>query len=143
MFRARIHQNFDSIPQSIILAAEKIAVAVTLGYFLFEQNFNSKSLLKAAKIKFLHLPGKLAYSMFIYFPAALLVSFILSDFFFDQENHYIILLFRPFASLIITMVLSALSFEFIEKKFVRLRKNYQPTREYNPSGIQDVAPKSS
>jgi peptidoglycan/LPS O-acetylase OafA/YrhL len=125
------------------MATEKIAVALTLGYFLFEQNFNSKSLLKAAKIKILHFPGKLAYSMFIYFPVAILVSFILSDFFFDQENNYIILLFRPFASLCITLILSSLSFEFIEKKFVRLRKNYHPTREYNPSGIQDAAPKSS
>jgi len=143
LFRARIHHNFEVVPQQIILSLEKIAVAVVLGYFLFEQNFNSKSLLKAAKIKFLHFPGKLAYSMFIYFPVALLISFILSDFFFDQESNYIILLFRPFATLMITLVLSSLSFEFIEKKFVRLRKNYQPTREYNPSGIQDVAPKSS
>jgi len=35
LFRARIHQNFEAVPQSIILSAEKIAVAVTLGYFLF------------------------------------------------------------------------------------------------------------
>jgi peptidoglycan/LPS O-acetylase OafA/YrhL len=143
LFRTQIHNKLEIVPQSIILAAEKIAIALTLGYFLFEQNFNSKSLLKAAKIKILHFSGKLSYSMFIYFPVSILISFILSDFFFDKESNYIILLFRPLASLLITIVISALSFEFIEKKFVRLRKNYQPTREYNPSGIQDVAPKNT
>jgi peptidoglycan/LPS O-acetylase OafA/YrhL len=143
VLRVKILNQFAEIPQFVLHFAEKILVAGTLGYFLFEQNFNSNSVLKMAKLKFMTFPGKIAQSLYTYMPLGILVGFITTAFLVDTETLTSVTLLRPFIALFVTFAVSIFSHEYFEKKFLRRKKNYNPTREYNPVGIADVKTKSS
>lgn len=138
IFKTKISNQLHWMPDSIFLIAEKIAISLTLGYFIFEQNFNSNSVLKAAKMKFMNFPGKIVLSLYIYMPVGIILSFLAMGFMMDKETEAVALLYRPLIALAATLVIASISYEYLEKKFVRLRKIYNPTREYNPSGLQDV-----
>lgn len=142
LFKNKISAQLNWMPVDVFEVVEKIAIALTLGYFIFEQNFNSNSVLKAAKMKFMNFPGKIVLSLYIYMPLGIVLSFLAMGFMADKETEVIALVIRPLLALFITLVIAALSYEYLEKKFVRLRKIYNPTREYNPSGLQDVKAKN-
>ncbi len=143
LFKNRINTELNSIPLQIILITEKIAVAIALGYFIFEQNFNTNSVFKAAKMKFMNFPGKIVLTLYVYMPVGIILSFLTVHFMFDKETETAALVYRPLIALTSTLVIGAISYEYLEKKFVRLRKIYNPTREYNPSGLQDVKENNS
>jgi peptidoglycan/LPS O-acetylase OafA/YrhL len=143
VLRVKILNQFIEVPEFILHFAEKILVAGALGYFLFEQNFNSNSVLKMAKLKFMTFPGKIAQSLYTYMPLGILVGFITTAFLVDTETLTSVTLLRPFIALFVTFAVSIFSHEYFEKKFLRRKKNYNPTREYNPVGIADVKTKSS
>jgi hypothetical protein len=60
----------------------------------------------------------------------------------DKQGAASVLLLEPLLGLIVTSALTVISHEFFEKKFLRRKKNYQPSREYNPVDLQDVTKKS-
>ncbi len=138
LFKSRIAYQLTWMPDYIFHIVQKIAIALTLGYLIFEQNFNSNSVLKAAKMKFMNFPGKIVLSLYVYMPVGIILSFLAIEFMMDKETETAALVYRPIIALISTLIIAALSYEYLEKKFVRLRKIYNPTREYNPSGLQDV-----
>lgn len=138
LFKNKIGNQLDYLPEGLFRFVEKIAISLTLGYFIFEQNFNSNSVLKAAKMKFMNFPGKIVLSLYVYMPVGIILSFLAVSFMLDTETEAAALVYRPLIALIATLIIASLSHEYLEKKFVRLRKIYNPTREYNPSGLQDV-----
>ena len=142
LFKNKISAQLNWMPEQIFQIVEKIAIALTLGYFIFEQNFNSNSVLKAAKMKFMNFPGKIVLSLYIYMPLGVIISFLAMGFVMDKETEIAALVYRPLIALAATIVIASISYEYLEKKFVRLRKIYNPTREYNPSGLQDVKAKN-
>ena len=142
LFKNKISAQLNWMPEQIFQIVEKTAIALTLGYFIFEQNFNSNSVLKAAKMKFMNFPGKIVLSLYIYMPLGVILSFLAMGFVMDKETEIAALVYRPLIALAATIVIASISYEYLEKKFVRLRKIYNPTREYNPSGLQDVKAKN-
>jgi peptidoglycan/LPS O-acetylase OafA/YrhL len=137
LFKNRISTQL-ALPEHVFQIVEKIAISFTLGYFVFEQNFNSNSILKAAKMKFMNFPGRIVLSLYVYMPVGIILSFLAINFMLDTETEAAALVYRPLIALIATLIIASLSHEYLEKKFVRLRKIYNPTREYNPSGLQDA-----
>jgi hypothetical protein len=137
LFKNRISTQL-ALPEYVFQIVEKIAISLTLGYFIFEQNFNSNSILKAAKMKFMNFPGKIVLSLYVYMPVGIILSFLAFSFMTDIETEAAALVYRPLIALTATIIIASLSHEYLEKKFVRLRKIYNPTREYNPSGLQDA-----
>jgi peptidoglycan/LPS O-acetylase OafA/YrhL len=137
LFKNRISSQL-ALPEYVFQIVEKIAISLTLGYFIFEQNFNSNSILKAAKMKFMNFPGKIVLSLYVYMPVGIILSFLAISFMTDIETEAAALVYRPLIALTATIIIASLSHEYLEKKFVRLRKIYNPTREYNPSGLQDA-----
>jgi peptidoglycan/LPS O-acetylase OafA/YrhL len=61
----------------------------------------------------------------------------------SEQTASAVMLLEPFLAVIIALVLAMFSTEYFEKKFTRLIKNYNPTREYNPVGLNDVKAKST
>jgi peptidoglycan/LPS O-acetylase OafA/YrhL len=143
VMRNRILIQFGDVPQFVIQLVEKILIAATLAYFLFEQNFSSNSVLKMAKLKFMTFPGKIIQSLYTYMPLGILVGFITTAFLVDEDSIASTSLLRPFIALFVTFSVSIFSHEYFEKKFLRRKKNYNPTREYNPVGLTDAKTKSS
>ena len=143
VMRNKILLQFGDVPQFVIQLVEKLLIATTLAYFLFEQNFSSNSVLKMAKLKFMTFPGKIIQSLYTYMPLGILVGFITTAFLVDEDSIASTALLRPFIALFVTFAFSIFSHEYFEKKFLRRKKNYNPTREYNPVGLTDAKTKSS
>jgi len=141
LFREKIQGQFPQVPSELYFIIERIAMAGALAYFVFEQNFGSNSILKLAKLKIFNYPGKMVYGLYAYHGIGIIGGYLVMAFLTDQQGVASVLLLEPVLGLIITSVMTLLSYEFIEKKFIRRKKNYQPTREYNPVGLQDVKTK--
>lgn len=135
--------ELQGIPQTVVFVADKLALSLTLGYFVFEQNFGNHSVIKLAKLKFMKEPGRLSFGLYAYMSAGIVVAFAVGGFMSDSESMAMALVVRPLIALVVTAVLAVLSNEYYEKKFSRQKKNYNPTREYNPVGLQDAKTKSA
>ncbi len=142
IFRDKVLERFAEVPQQIIFITERLAMAATLAYFVFEQNFGSNSFLKLAKLKIFNEPGKRIYGLYAYHAIGLIAGYYLMNFMIDKQGAASVLLLEPLLGLIVTSALTVISHEFFEKKFLRRKKNYQPSREYNPVDLQDVTKKS-
>jgi peptidoglycan/LPS O-acetylase OafA/YrhL len=99
--------------------------------------------LKIAKLKIFNGPGKIAYSIYAYHAIAIIIAYKIIQFASSDQSASYVMLVEPFLAFIIALVLALFSTEYFEKKFTRLKKNYNPTREYNPVGLNDVKAKST
>jgi peptidoglycan/LPS O-acetylase OafA/YrhL len=61
----------------------------------------------------------------------------------NEQTQFSVLVLEPIIALAITAAIALFSTEYFEKKFTRRKRNYTPTREYNPVGLQDDKTKSS
>ncbi len=143
IFLPQIRHEFKYLPPQLVFIIERILLTLSLAFFVFEQNFNSNSVLKIAKLKIFNYPGKLAYSIYAYHALAILIAFKIMQFASSEQTASAVMLLEPFLAIIIALVLAMFSTEYFEKKFTRLIKNYNPTREYNPVGLNDVKGKST
>ena len=143
IFLPQIRNEFKFLPAQLVFITERILLTLTLAFFVFEQNFNSNSVLKIAKLKIFNYPGKLAYSIYAYHAIAILIAYKIMQFASSEQSASAVMLLEPFLAIIIALVLAMFSTEYFEKKFTRLIKNYNPTREYNPVGLNDVKGKST
>jgi len=143
IFLTQIRHQFNYLPAQLIFIIERMLLTFTLAFFIFEQNFNSNSVLKIAKLKIFNYPGKLAYSIYAYHALAIIIAYKIMQFASSEQTPLAVLLLEPFLAIIIALVLAMFSTEYFEKKFTRLKKNYNPTREYNPVGLNDVKAKST
>jgi peptidoglycan/LPS O-acetylase OafA/YrhL len=143
IFLNQIRFEFNYLPAQLVFIIERILLTLSLAFFIFEQNFNSNSVLKIAKLKIFNYPGKLAYSIYAYHAIAILIAYKIMQFASSEQSPSAVMILEPFLAIIIALVLAMFSTEYFEKKFTRLKKNYNPTREYNPVGLNDVKAKSS
>lgn len=144
VFRERIlHLIPETVPDQAIFLAERLLLCAALGFFLFEQNFNSNSVLKASKLKIFNAPGERVYGLYMFHAIGVIIGYQILVFLVDQQKGWSVFILEPFLCLVATAVLALFSYEYFERKFLRRRKNYQPSREYNPMGLSDVKTKSS
>jgi len=139
IFRNRLLYDFGKEVSPILLfLGDKIIISTLAGFFLFEQNFCSYSIFKLAKIKFLSAVEKYMYGIYAMIPFGAYFGFKLIGFLKDEETLLLVLLVEPLIGFIITIVLAVLSYEFIEKTFINMKKEYQPTRDYAPNITPDA-----
>lgn len=143
-FRSRILFNLQGIPEFVIFISQRVAFVGLLGYFIFEQNFSNKSLVKLSKLKVFNFAGKLSYGLYSYHMVGILFGYK-AMLWLNEGKEYLasVLLIEPFFALATTIGLALISNEFFEKKFTRRKKNYLPNKEYNPIGLKDVKTKSA
>ena len=143
-FRNSINNEISDLPRFIVFILNRLFLAFIIGYFVFEQNFSNKSLLKLAKLKVFKFPGKIVYGLYAYHMIGILFGYKATLWLNEgKEYAYSLFLLQPIFALSTTFALAILSHEFLEKKFIRRRKDYQPNREYNPIGLKDVKTKSA
>lgn len=141
IFRQPLLREFSSVPPQLLFIVERIVLALTLAFFVFEQTFNSNSVFKLAKLKIFNYPGKLAYSMYAYHAIGIIVGYRIMQFSVSEQTATSVLVMEPIVAFAVTFALAIFSTEYFEKKFTRRIKNYNPTREYNPVGITDAKTK--
>jgi peptidoglycan/LPS O-acetylase OafA/YrhL len=143
IFKKRILFQFYMVPEQLLFIAERIIFTAAITFFIFEQTFSSNSVLKLAKLKIFNPPGRIAYSIYAYHAIGIILGYQIIFFMFSEQTQLVTLLVLPLVSLAVTVVISLFSTEYFEKKFSRRKKNYNPTREYNPVGLQDAKTKSA
>jgi peptidoglycan/LPS O-acetylase OafA/YrhL len=134
--------SFVVKPQ-LVFIAERIVLSAAIAFFVFEQTFSSNSVFKLAKLRIFNAPGKIAYSLYAYHAIGIILGYKAMAFLVSEENLSAVLVLEPVIALVITIALAMFSTEYFEKKFSRRKKNYNPAREYNPVGLQDVKTKSA
>jgi peptidoglycan/LPS O-acetylase OafA/YrhL len=141
IFIRPIRFEFASIPPQLVFIIERVILTLTLGFFVFEQNFSSNSVFKLSKLKIFNYPGKHAYSLYAYHAIGIILGYRIMKFMVTEENATSVLLIEPLLGFAVTFALAIFSHEYFENKFTRRKKNYNPTREYNPVGINDAKTK--
>ncbi|MEX1187899.1 MAG: acyltransferase [Bacteroidia bacterium] len=142
-YRGRILHELNTFPPQLLFIAERLIITAVLAFFVFEQTFSSNSVLKLAKLKIFNAPGKIAYSMYAYHAIGIMIGYRAMSFLGSEQTQISVLLLEPVIALAATAAIAAFSTEYFEKKFTRRKKNYNPTRDYNPVGLQDVKTKPS
>lgn len=143
-FRERLIDLIEAdVPGPLIFIAERIIVTSTLVYFVFEQNFSQNSLFKLFKLRIFNPPGRIAYSIYACHSLGIVAAYMAMQFLNLESGGPGLYIIQPLLAFIITWVLAAFSMEFFEKKFIRRRKNYAPTREYIPVSLNDAPTKPS
>jgi peptidoglycan/LPS O-acetylase OafA/YrhL len=143
VFRSRILFELNHILPQILFIAERLIITAAIAFFLFEQTFSSNSVIKLSRLKIFNAPGKISYSMYAYHSIGIMLGYKAMEFLVAGQTQFSVLFIEPLLALIITAALALFSTEYFEKKFTRLKKNYNPTREYNPVGLQDAKTKST
>ena len=130
------------ISESIKITLSKLVISCLMAYVVFEQHFCSTSIIKLSKIKPLNWIGDYSLGLFAWFPLAIILAEVSIGFVFDSESSLSsFLLTKILLSFIYCIILALLSDEFIEKRFHRLRKNYEPIKDLTPSSLKDDAQK--
>ncbi len=97
---------------------------VYFSFIILHQNFSPDSFLKLGRIKFLTFWGKYSYGIYLLHPIAIgIVSYIVLSLHIVQAN-FVNYLLIGFASLLLTLGLSYISYELYEKHFLALKKKF-------------------
>jgi len=139
IFRNRLMYDFSKEAAAfLVYICDKTIISVYVGFFLFEQNFCSNSIFKFAKIKFLNAAENYIFGIYALIPFGAYYGFKLIGFIKDEESLLLVLVVEPLLGFLITIVLAVFSYEFIEKTFVKMKKEYQPTRDYAPNAAPNA-----
>ena len=126
------------VPAQILFIAERLVISGVLAFFIFEQNFSSNSVFKLAKLRIFNFPGTISYGFYAYSAIGSIIGFQAMLFIVGEQSMAAIFILEPAVGLAATFALAWFSYEYFEKKFLRRRKNYNPTREYNPAEVANV-----
>jgi peptidoglycan/LPS O-acetylase OafA/YrhL len=103
---------------------ERLIFSVLFAYLLIEQNFGRHSLFKAGDSRVLAYLGKPSYGLYIYH--GILITFFskLAARYHWDGNLWMVLLVNPLIILALTIAVALLSYEFVEKKILKLKAKF-------------------
>lgn len=104
---------------------ERLTASLFLAFLLFEQNFCEKHLFQLGDIRVINYLGKISYGLFCYHGLIILL--------YEQVTKHIswinmplaVFLINPVAIFAVTIGISALSYQYIERPIMSLRYKYQ------------------
>ncbi|MDF2436963.1 MAG: acyltransferase [Bacteroidota bacterium] len=100
--------------------------SILFAFFILEQNYAERSFLKLGRLKFISSLGKLTYGMYCYHMIVfflLLFTFNVYNINVSNPNVYIFSL-EVILSLLITILLSKISYRYFERIFLRFKKRF-------------------
>ncbi len=98
-----------------------IILSVFFSLILFEQCFREKPVFNLSKYNFINYLGKLNYGLYCWHGVVITVAKKALDLANYQDSYWDVFLIYPVITLAITIGLSIISFEFYEKKFLKLK----------------------
>lgn len=104
---------------------ERLTASLFLAFLLFEQNFSRKHLFEVGKIPFVNYLGRISYGLFCYHGLVILI--------YEQFTQHIswinapvaVFLINPVLIFAVTIGISALSYQYVERPIMSLRNKYQ------------------
>jgi len=111
---------------NMMIVLERLPASLFLAFLLFEQSFCEKHLFQLGKIPFMNYLGRISYGLFCYHGLVILL--------YEQSTQHIswinspmaVFLINPIVIFVLTIIVSALSYQYFERPIMALRKKYQP-----------------
>ncbi|HXP50965.1 MAG TPA: acyltransferase, partial [Bacteroidia bacterium] len=120
MFYASIYSS------DIMTIFERFIGSLFFVFILFEQAFCENSLFKLDKLPKLGYLGKISYGLFCYHGLVILLFTRFINHFGWLNNSLSVFLINPLITFALTVLLSAISYEYFEKPIMRLRYKLKP-----------------
>jgi len=101
-----------------------IVKSVCYGVILYDQSFNEHSIFNIGKFKLINYLGKISYGLYLYH--ALVMVLLGTQFHFFSNNNSLTLglnLVQSLITLLITFIISHLSYQYVESKFLALKSS--------------------
>lgn len=103
---------------------ERLIWGIIFSLIIFEQCFSSHSILKAGINKWVNYLGKISYGLYCYHALANLIIWQLIKYGWMQDDWLTVLFYYPILSLLLTILMSHISYQFYEKYFLRLKSKF-------------------
>lgn len=113
-------QIFNQIYLSRVF--ERVIISVLIILIILEQNYSKNSFYKMGNFKYISNLGLTTYGMYMLHVIGILIVVTSLQFLKVPQNIYTILILGPIISLIVSIYMSKLSFNLIEKRFLKLKK---------------------
>lgn len=111
-----------------LISSEPFIFSLFFAFIILEQNFSENSFYKISSIKLFNKLGIISYGLYCYHMMCILLVAYLFKIWFGQSVHTSPLLFllETIITLLLTVFLSQLSYNYYESRFLRLKKTYNP-----------------
>lgn len=106
------------------LAFRRIISSFFFAFIIVQQSFDTKSWIKMGKFRFLNWAGKYTYGMYLLHPIGVLVFELFRSYFNWEISGLGMGFIKSMAVLIVTIVISYLSFHMLEKPFLKLKERF-------------------
>jgi peptidoglycan/LPS O-acetylase OafA/YrhL len=117
---------FGSHVYLIYYPFEALIFSGFFSFIILEQNFGTNSFYKFGKIRFLTKLGKMSYGLYAYHMLTFPLAFLIAAKLDLQSDSFLSYLIKISTSFIITIIVSYLSYHYFEKKFLSLKRHFQP-----------------
>ena len=112
------HRLYDT---SIGIIFERLFLSILFGLVIFEQCFSKDRLFNLGKWKPVNYLGKISYGLYMFHGIVITLVLKSQYWFGDPEGELTLCIWRPLTVLVLTIGLAALSYEFFEKNFLKLK----------------------
>jgi len=119
LFRSKISEI-----SLIILIFERLFISFLILLIILEQNYSKNSLFKLSKLKKISKLGKVTYGLYCLHFIGILIALKITDLFNLNNELWQVLILETSLALLISIIISKLSFFYYEKPFLKLKDKY-------------------
>ncbi len=117
-------QNIYNI-SSFVIITERAFIAIIFLFVILEQNFSKNSLFKFSNQKLFSSLGEITYGLYCLHFIGILISLQVTKFFGANTKLWQVVFLETFLALLISIVISYLSFYFYEKPFLKIKEKFK------------------
>jgi len=109
----------------IMNVLERFSASLFFAFLIFEQSFCEKHLFQFGKIPFINYLGRISYGLFCYHGLVILIYEHYTQNINGIDSPLAVFLINPIVIFVVTIGISALSYNYFEKPIMSLRYKYQ------------------
>lgn len=103
---------------------ERLIVSIIFLFVILEQNYAQNSFYKLSNLKYISKLGKITYGLYCLHFIGILISINLTKMFSFNTSLWQVLLLETFLALLITIIISKISYQYLESPFLRLKNKF-------------------
>ena len=116
-----LHRNLIS---EVIPPITRVLCSLFYAFIILEQNYCSKSVYKISGSKLLTNLGKISYGLYLLHPWSIQAIIVVKKFFNWNTSNYLIVILINATALILTIIISYISFNYFEAYFLNMKKKF-------------------
>jgi peptidoglycan/LPS O-acetylase OafA/YrhL len=103
---------------------ERLIVSIIFLFVILEQNYAQNSFYKFSNFNYISKLGKITYGLYCLHFIGILISINLTKMFSFNTSLWQVLLLETFLALLITIIISKISYQYLESPFLRLKNKF-------------------